>query len=95
MINRVSRHARDDYGKHDASMVVMPAGGQYSPGAVSEVAALSARAPLLLLNPAGGSLPPPSCLGAVSVPPIPDGVDFHGVLVRVDAVDDPVGATSC
>ncbi len=33
--------------------------------------------------------------GAVCVPPMPDGVDFHGVLVLVDAVNDPVGPASC
>ena len=37
----------------------------------------------------------PSLSGAVCVPPMPDGVDFHGVLVLVDAVDDPVGPASC
>ena len=26
---------------------------------------------------------------------MPDGVDLHGVLVLVDAVDDPVGPASC
>ena len=34
-------------------------------------------------------------LGAVCVPPMPDRVDFHDVLVLVDAVDDPVGPASC
>ena len=29
--------------------------------------------------------------GPVGVPSVPDRVDFHGVLVLVDAVDDPVG----